>query len=91
MACERSVLEGTLEHALKHLEGLRASPVGATAMLTALRERLGKTLNENGLAPEDVIEDLVADSAGGSLSAPVRDSLAGSLAGRCRRRLQRIR
>ena len=58
-------LEHALHHALNHLHGLDDSPVAATATLHALRERLAKPLNARPLAAERVIDELVADTAGG--------------------------
>ena len=61
----RPVLERALTHSLAHLDGLEHTPVGATATLESLRERLAKPLNAQGMAAEAVIDDLVADTAGG--------------------------
>jgi glutamate/tyrosine decarboxylase-like PLP-dependent enzyme len=63
----RPVLERALNHSLAHLEGLEHSPVAATASLQALRERLRKPLGSEGMPAEQVIDELVADTAGGIL------------------------
>src|SRR5689334_14437845 len=61
----REVLERTLTHALGYLEQLDDSPVGATASLAELRQRFGGRLPKIGLPPAQVIDELVADAAGG--------------------------
>ena len=62
----RAVLEQTLHHTLQYLEH---TPVGATASLTALRQRLSKELCETGMEATQVIEELVADTQGGLLGS----------------------
>jgi glutamate/tyrosine decarboxylase-like PLP-dependent enzyme len=52
-------------HALAYLASSGDGPVGATVPLEALRGRLQLALEEDGLAPERVIEDLVAGTEGG--------------------------
>jgi glutamate/tyrosine decarboxylase-like PLP-dependent enzyme len=69
----RKPLETVLHHALAHLDNLDHSPVGATVDLSILRERLNKPLNHEGMAGEQVINDLARDVAGG---------IAGSAGGR---------
>lgn len=61
----REVLERTLTHALSYLEHLDDAPVGATASLAELRQRFGGRLPDGGLPPTQVIDELVADAAGG--------------------------
>lgn len=61
----REVLERTLTHALAYLEQLEQTPVGATTEISELRRRLGRRLPETGAAAAQVIDDLVADTAGG--------------------------
>lgn len=61
----RPALEHALSHSLAHLESLAHSPVAASASLHTLRERLLKPLNSETLAAEQVIDELVADTAGG--------------------------
>lgn len=61
----RGVLEQALAHSLAHLDSLDTAPVGASATLATLRERLVKPLNDDGMDAGAVIDALVADSAGG--------------------------
>lgn len=61
----RETLEQTLAHALAYLEALSESPVGATAPLAELRQRLNKPFPEAGMQAIQVIDELVADVAGG--------------------------
>ncbi|MFL6659102.1 MAG: pyridoxal phosphate-dependent decarboxylase family protein [Massilia sp.] len=61
----RAPLAQALAHTLAHLEGLESAPVAATATLETLRERLVKPLNAQGIDARRVIDELVADSAGG--------------------------
>ena len=61
----RPVLERTLTHTLAYLDGLEHASVAATASLAQLRERLARPLNDAALDPKKVIDELVADSAGG--------------------------
>ncbi len=63
----RRTLDTVLGHALAHLEGLERSAVGASVDARTLRSRLGRTLDDEGVAPERVISDLVADVEGGIL------------------------
>lgn len=69
----RPALELALRHALAHLESLEHQPVAAQASLGTLRERLAKPLNDDPMQAERVIDELVADTAGG---------LVGSAGGR---------
>jgi glutamate/tyrosine decarboxylase-like PLP-dependent enzyme len=61
----RGPLESALRHALAHLENLDSAPVASTAPLETLRARMARPLTEDGAPPEQVIADLIADSAGG--------------------------
>ena len=63
----RPALEHALGHSLAHLDNLERRPVGAVASLRTLRERLGKPLGNDGMAAEQVIDELVAGTAGGIL------------------------
>ncbi|MES3024882.1 MAG: pyridoxal-dependent decarboxylase [Pseudomonadota bacterium] len=65
----RPALEHALNHALVHLDGLEHSPVAATASLRQLRARLARPLADEGLAPERVIDELVADVEGGIIGS----------------------
>ncbi len=56
-------------HALSHIENLNALPVAATASLETLRSRLARPLLDAGADAEQVIEDLVRDSAGGIVAS----------------------
>jgi glutamate/tyrosine decarboxylase-like PLP-dependent enzyme len=56
-------------HALAHIENLDALPVAATAPLGTLRARLARPLTDEGAPAEQVIEDLVSDSAGGIVAS----------------------
>ncbi|MBK5121075.1 aspartate aminotransferase family protein [Burkholderia sp. R-69980] len=60
----RLVLEHALNHSLAHLENLERSPVAASASLQMLRDRLVKPLNSEGMRAEQVIDELVGDTAG---------------------------
>ncbi len=61
----REVLKRTLTHALTYLEQLDDTPVGATASLAELRQRFGGRLPDAGMEASEVIDELVADAAGG--------------------------
>lgn len=65
MSAFHSTLELALGHALSHLDNLENAPVAATATLELLRARLVRPLQEGGMAPEQVIDELVAGAAGG--------------------------
>ena len=56
-------------HAFDYLEGLDTRSVASTATLEELRARLGVTLGERGVAPELVIDELVAATEGGHLGS----------------------
>lgn len=65
----RNVLEQTLTHALTYLEQLEHIPVGATTELSELRERLERRLPDTGIEAAQVIDELVADTAGGIIGS----------------------
>ncbi len=65
----RPVLERALHHALAHLENLEHTPVSATATLAELRMRLARPLANDGVNAAQVIDELVADVAGGVLGS----------------------
>jgi glutamate/tyrosine decarboxylase-like PLP-dependent enzyme len=65
----RQPLHLALQHALAYLENLPSQPVAPTASLAELRTRLAKPLSASGLAPDQVIEQLVQDSAGGIMAS----------------------
>ncbi len=54
-----------MRHALAHLDGIRDRPVDATASLEDLRRRIDVPLTDAGVAPEQVIDELVAAADGG--------------------------
>jgi len=60
-----NALEIACELAQTHLDGLDTAPVACTTDLQTLRARLGKTLHNEGLPPEQVISELAADVKGG--------------------------
>src|SRR5207253_9638470 len=62
-------LERALSHSLAHLESLEHSPVAAGACLQTLRERLMKPLSREGISAEQVIDELVTDTAGGIIGS----------------------
>ena len=59
------LLDRTLRLALEYLDRLPEGPVGATATLAELRQRLDRPLPREGREPSSVIEQLAADAAGG--------------------------
>ena len=61
----RTTLEFALRIALDHLSSLDERPVNATASIDELRRRLHKPLQDRGLAAEEVLQQPVADVAGG--------------------------
>lgn len=65
----REVLEQTLTHALAYLEQLEHTPVGATTSLDELRRRFGRQLPDAGIEAIQVIDEMVADTAGGILGS----------------------
>lgn len=66
-------LNRAVEHALAFLHDLDTTPVSPRATLDELRTRLGRPLTDDGRDAARVIDDLVADTAGG---------LVGSASGR---------
>jgi glutamate/tyrosine decarboxylase-like PLP-dependent enzyme len=65
----RKTLSRALEHALQHLETLDTSSVAATADVDTLRAQLQKPLADDGVPPEQVIDELVAGVQGGILGS----------------------
>jgi len=61
--------QSALRSAIDHLVSLEYSPVGATVDLHTLRHRLQKQLMEDGLPPEQVVDELVHDTRGGILGS----------------------
>lgn len=66
-------LDRAVTHARTYLDGLDDAPVAATASLDTLRARLAKPLGSAPMAAHTIIDELVADTAGG---------LTGSAGGR---------
>jgi glutamate/tyrosine decarboxylase-like PLP-dependent enzyme len=65
----RTTLEATLQHSLEYLESLDNQPVDATVTLATLRDRLGKPLADEGIPPQQVISELVADCEGATIGS----------------------
>ena len=61
----RAALETAFDQALEYLEGLNKRSVAARVDAATLRGRLHRVLTEDGVAPEEVISELVADVEGG--------------------------
>src|SRR4051812_3700566 len=59
------VLQSVLSHSLLYLSPGNATPVGASAGLQSLRERLGVPLADGGAGATRVVDDLVAAVEGG--------------------------
>jgi glutamate/tyrosine decarboxylase-like PLP-dependent enzyme len=64
-----STLRIALESALKHLDGLDSRSVAATTGMSTLRERLGRELSAEGMAPDAVIRELAAAVDGGIMGS----------------------
>jgi glutamate/tyrosine decarboxylase-like PLP-dependent enzyme len=58
-------LTRAFDHALAYLDGLDTAPVASPATLDGLRAALGRPLSERGVPAAQVVDDLVADTAGG--------------------------
>jgi len=65
----RPPLELALSAALRHLDSLTTTPVGATASLAELRTRLGIPLADAGVAADQVVEELLRDVEGGVIGS----------------------
>lgn len=65
----RATLETALNSALNHLENLDSTPVAATVDVQTLRNRLSKPLENEGIPPQEVIQELVQDVKGGILGS----------------------
>jgi glutamate/tyrosine decarboxylase-like PLP-dependent enzyme len=61
----RPLLTATLEHSLKYLDSLDDQPVAGTKPAAELRQALSRPLAQQGIAPEQIIEELVNDTNGG--------------------------
>ena len=62
---ETLALERAFHHAADHLAGLDARPVGATLSPEALRANLDVGLHDHGVAPAQVVDELVEAVRGG--------------------------
>jgi glutamate/tyrosine decarboxylase-like PLP-dependent enzyme len=62
-------LERALVHALGYLDGIDSNSVAATASLDQLRARLGVSMADRGLDAVQVVDELVAATAGGHLGS----------------------
>ncbi len=69
MSSIRDLLEQTQSHAADFLEGLEQRPVGATIDAATLRSRLDLALDEAGVPACQVIDEIVAATAGGHLGS----------------------
>jgi glutamate/tyrosine decarboxylase-like PLP-dependent enzyme len=67
---ETSLLRRTTDHALEFLASLAQRPVCPTASPAELRAALDRPFPETGLAPEQVIDELVHDASAGLLGTP---------------------
>ena len=65
MSGERQALERALVHALDFLGSLETRPVAATATAEELRRALSRPLPAGGTPARQVVDELVADTAGG--------------------------
>jgi glutamate/tyrosine decarboxylase-like PLP-dependent enzyme len=63
------LLHSTFQKAVSYLENLDRAPVASTVDLQTLRRKLGRELLQQGLPPEQVIDELVADVEGGILGS----------------------
>ena len=66
---DRAALRRAADHAFAWLEGLETRSVAATASVAELRARLGRPMADQGVPATQVIDDLVADTAGGILGS----------------------
>ena len=65
MTEEHKALRRALDHAIDYLDGLDERQIPTSVDIAELRKRFGKDLGEDGLPPEQVIDELVADVEGG--------------------------
>lgn len=63
------VLQQAYAYALEYLGNLEHAPVAATAAYQELKSRLGRPLNDQALDADQVIADLIKDTAGGVLGS----------------------
>ena len=77
----RDSLEAAFQYSIDHLENLDRRPVGATASRDTLRQRLSKSFADDGVAPDQVIKELVQDVAGGIIGSASGRYFAGVIGG----------
>jgi glutamate/tyrosine decarboxylase-like PLP-dependent enzyme len=77
----RDSLDAAFKHSIDHLENLDSHPVAATASLEMLRNRLGKPLAHDGIAPHQVIGELANDVVGGIIGSAGGRYFAGVVGG----------
>jgi glutamate/tyrosine decarboxylase-like PLP-dependent enzyme len=65
----RAAFQTALDGALNYVENLDGGPVTPALDRLALRNRLAKRLSDEGMSPSRVIEELIADCAGGMLGS----------------------
>src|SRR5262245_59733670 len=65
----RNSLQAAVNHSLDHLASLGTTSVAATLSYRELRSKLERPLTQDGVAAEQVIADLVADTKGGLLGS----------------------
>ena len=65
MRYDTGVLDRALRHAREHLNNLESLPAGPSRGLFDIRRQLTKPLTDQGMPAGQVIDELVADSAGG--------------------------
>lgn len=65
----RSALNIAFEQAISHLEHLDESSVAATSSAAALRQQLDRPLADEGVPPQQVVEELARDVQGGLLGS----------------------
>src|SRR5882672_2295356 len=65
----RNTLDSAFTRAVTHLENLDQTSVAATVDLATLRGRINKPLPRAGVSPDQVIDDLAEDVAGGLLGS----------------------
>jgi aromatic-L-amino-acid decarboxylase len=69
VSTEHDALSRAFDHARAHLDALDTAPVASRASPAELREALDRALPEQGTPARQVIDDLVADTAGGLLGS----------------------
>ena len=62
-------LNFALRTAISYLDSLDHAPVATTTDLQTLRQRIGRSLSDEGMSPERVVSDLVRDVEGGVIGS----------------------